>query len=743
MSNKDDAQPTEAHDPSLRQAAVELPLLQTPSGSLPSFVLEGHTPLTEEQEISSSPTQISDPHQLQAWLQAVTAHSSDLMIALKRRPDSRFRMHFVSDGLRRVLGYEPEEFFQLDDSEFVHPDDLIYMRETLQRCASTESSHEVVEYRAKHKDETWRHMEAHISNYTDDPIIASLLINTRDITESFERENHLLGQISWFADLLSHTTDALRVLNRDGTPQLASGKLHWLLGDASAGFDQELLLRRTHPEDQKRVQEGVTYGLQHLGQRIRLGFRAKDPDDNWRYIELELLNRLEESSLQSVIITVRDLTARKLFDATTRLPSRTLFLDRVERLLQRRQRNPSEEFAALVVDVDRFGKVTDGLGAAFGERLLKTVGSRLMVSVRPSDYVGRLDRDKFTILLHGLQSPSDVAHICQRIHESVEQPCFLGGHKVFTTVTIGVAFSSSNFTQAEEMLQGAEIAMHRGKQHGGSGTEMFDPAMSEEVRHRLRMEGSLRHAIDRQEFLLHYQPIVSLQTRQLIGFEALCRWHRPGEGFISPGQFIPIAEETGMINTLGDWVLSKACEAAQMWSRTRKHNPPFVSINMSGKQLAKPGIVQDVRDALRRTRLDPSRLKLEVTETALISNTDEVADILHQLRDLGLLLALDDFGTGYSSLNYLHRFPFHTIKIDKSFTQLLGTDNDTAGIVPLIIQLARSLNMEVIAEGVETEEQAQLLTQLGCSSGQGFLFSRAMPEEQVGPLLSGRELTMM
>jgi EAL domain-containing protein (putative c-di-GMP-specific phosphodiesterase class I) len=364
-----------------------------------------------------------------------------------------------------------------------------------------------------------------------------------------------------------------------------------------------------------------------------------------------------------------------------------------------------------------------------------------MVSIRPSDFVGRLGREKFMVLLHGMRTPADIARICQRIHESVEQPCFIEGHKVFTTVTIGSAFSTSTFHTADQMVQAAETAMHRGKQHGGGGgvTEMFDPTMGQEVRERLKLEGSLRLALERNELMVYFQPIVSLASRKLAGFEALCRWKRE-DGFVSPGEFIPLAEETGLINNLGHWVLTHACESVAEWQRMTKQRP-FVSINLSGKQLANGTIVEDVKSLIKRLKIPPAQIKLEVTETALITNTDLVARTLHDLRDLGVRLALDDFGTGYSSLNYLHRFPFHTIKIDKSFVDMLGKDKESAAIIPTIIQLARSLNMEVIAEGVETEEQARQLQHMGCPYGQGYLFARALPKHQLPELFKRNKIS--
>lgn len=713
------------------------------SGELPHQKASRLLSLFEQASLSKgaslrtpSPNLLTSLIQTQAWFNALASRTGDILAILEPIPHQSFRITYVSEQLYNVLGYTPDTLRQLRDDHFLHPDDLHYVRSALKRCAETPEGREVLEFRAIHQDGHWLHLESYMINCIHDLSIGGLLISTRDVTQSRERENQLLSRVSWFAALLNQVTDAIRVIGADGSIQVASGRLNWLFGDSGHGLNQQALLQRIHPEDQTRVREGMAHALQVPGERIRLGFRARNTaEEEWHYIELELFNRLNDSMLEGVIITCRDLSSRKLFDSATRLPSRTLFLDRVERLLNGRNRIGSQEFAVLVIDVDRFSEVNGGLGNAAGERLLKTIGSRLVVSVPPSDNVGRLGRDKFTVLLHGMRAPADIARICQRIHKSIEQPCFLGGHKVFTTVTIGVAFSTSDFTRADEMLQAAETAMNRGKQTGGSTTEMFDPAMGEEVRGRLRLEGSLRHAIERQEFVLHYQPIVELSTRCLIGFEALCRWEHPDSGFVSPAEFIPVAEDTGMIHTIGEWVLSRACECATEWQS--KHGiAPLVSVNLSGKQLVKPGLVEEVKAILQRTQLDPARLKLEVTETALISNTEDVAQTLRALRGLGLNLALDDFGTGYSSLNYLHRLPFNTIKIDKSFVKLLTEDEENTAIVPTIIQLAKSLHMDVIAEGVETIEQVNQLIALGCPYAQGFFFSRAIPEKRLHTVLS-------
>jgi len=423
-------------------------------------------------------------------------------------------------------------------------------------------------------------------------------------------------------------------------------------------------------------------------------------------------------------------------DSLTGLPNRAMFTELLKAEIESSKRRGEHMFAVLFLDLDRFKNINDSLGHTHGDLLLVAFAERLERTLRPIDTLARFGGDEFAILLSGMSDATDAVRVAQRIQDELSQPFVLDKNSAFATASIGIALSSSGYDRPDDILRDADIAMYRAKENGKARYEVFDHGMHARAVSRLQLESDLRQAIERNEFCVYYQPIVSLETGRLAGFEALVRWNHPRRGLVSPADFIPVAEETGLIVPIGEWVLNEACARVRQWQiDSPSHRSLSLSVNLSARQVAQPDLLNRIKEALENSKLNSHCLKLEITESVVMENAEAAAQMFKQLRSLGVQLSIDDFGTGYSSLSYLHRFPLNYLKIDRSFVSRLTTDNDNA-IVRTISTLARNLGMEVIAEGIETEEQFQQLKMLGCEYGQGYLFSRPVANEGVEHLLS-------
>jgi diguanylate cyclase (GGDEF)-like protein/PAS domain S-box-containing protein len=414
-------------------------------------------------------------------------------------------------------------------------------------------------------------------------------------------------------------------------------------------------------------------------------------------------------------------------DSLTSLPNRSLFLDRLNHSINNTRRKKDFLFAVLFVDIDRFKIINDSLGHSFGNQLLIETSKKLQSCLRPEDTIARIGGDEFGILLDDITSVNDAISVANRIQKEFKSPFNLNNHDIFITSSIGIAISSTTLEQPEELLRDADLAMFKAKTLGRARHELFDSGMHTHAIEILQLETDLRRAIDRQEFTIYYQPIISLPTGKITGFEALIRWFHPEKGLIMNDKFIPVAEETGLIIPIGRWVLREACIQLNKWQEKFKTEKPLtMSVNISGKQFNHPNLIDQVTQILRETGTDASDLKLEITESTIMENAENARKMLRQLREMNIQLQIDDFGTGYSSLSYLHWFPVNTLKIDRSFVSRIGSDDENLEIVKTIVLLARNLKMNVIAEGIETEEQLQHLRDLKCDHGQGFYFSKPM-----------------
>ncbi|MCW8917422.1 MAG: EAL domain-containing protein [Gammaproteobacteria bacterium] len=427
-------------------------------------------------------------------------------------------------------------------------------------------------------------------------------------------------------------------------------------------------------------------------------------------------------------------------DDLTGLPNRMLFFDRLKQRLARLGRNPELPFAILFLDLDRFKVINDSLGHTVGDQLLVEVAKRLRQCIRPEDTLARLGGDEFTVLLEGVTSEREVLHITERIYTTLRAPFVVQGLELFAPCSIGVAFGHPRYHQPEEMLRDADTAMYRAKSESGTHTVFFDEAMHTSAMTRLTMESELLRAFENDELRIYYQPIISAQSGDLEGVEALARWPQAGGGMISPAEFIPVAEETGLIGEIGSWVLHEACRQVGEWQRALpQFHDLYVSVNLSGKQLLQPDLFNFIEGILRELEYNPKNLRLEITESTLMDNHATNTELLKKFRDHGYRFYIDDFGTGYSSLSYLHSFPFDALKIDRSFVNNLNAGGEHIKMVETIISIAHNFNMRVIAEGVETAAQHTQLKALGCEYLQGFLFSRPLPADELVALLAKQE----
>src|SRR2546423_1042589 len=550
-----------------------------------------------------------------------------------------------------------------------------------------------------------------------------------------------------FRSAFDYATIGMSVVSLDG---------RWLQVNPSlcaiVGYDERELLSSnihdiTHRDDLVALDEQI----QRLAEgtisshQTEVRYAHKHGKEVWAHLGMSLVRDGQANPLH-LIFQIQDFTDRKraeeqllhdaFHDALTGLPNRALFMDHVKMAIQRSRRNGERLFAALFLDLDRFKIINDSLGHMVGDQLLVGIAHRLEACLRPGDTVARLGGDEFTILLEDLTAPADAIDVARRVQDAVSQPFNIGGHEVFTTASIGIALSTTGYERAEDLLRDADTAMYRAKLLGKKRHVVFDKAMHDRAMELLQLETDLRRAISRKEFFVHYQPIVSLATGKVSSFEALVRWRHPERGLVMPSEFIPVAEETGLIIPLGQWVLSEACRQMREWQRIyRIGEDVTVSVNLSSRQFSQADLIEPISTALREAGLPARNPKLPITGRQGLENIDTAIGMLTQLRGLGVGLSIDDFGTGYSSLSYLHRFPIDTLKIDRSFVTRMTDNSENAEIVRTIVTLARSLDMDIIAEGVETHEQLRQLSSLGCDYGQGYLFSKPVAGGQAIELL--------
>lgn len=566
-----------------------------------------------------------------------------------------------------------------------------------------------------------------------------------------------------FQLITENAADMIAVIDSNGQRIYNSPAYQKILGYSLEELAAGSSMDQIHPDDRERVRE-ASVKASSTGRGEQLEYRIRHKDGSWRFLESTASAiRSPKGETTGLVIVNRDITQRKraeerfahqsFHDSLTDLPNRSLFLDRMQRSVAVARRHSDFKFAVLFIDIDEFRVFNDSLGYAAGDSLLMQIAKRLRAGLRGGDTVARIGKgeesepfsgestlarlggDEFAVLIEELHDPSDAIRVAERLQQRLAVPFDCNGQEIVLSASIGIAFGNNGGMEAPDLLRDTEIAMYRAKSSGKARCEVFDHAMHAGALKRLQLETDLRKAVELNEFRVYYQPIVSLHSGKIVGFETLSRWQRP-EGLLMPGEFISVADETGIILPINRQLLGDACRQLRSWQALFPSDPPLtVNVNIAPKQFAQPDLACEIGKTLQETGVDPSCVNLEITEAIAMADADRSTTVMTQLKGLGVQLDVDDFGTGYSSLSRLQRFPVDTLKIDRSFVSRMITDVETGAIVRIIVMLAHGLRLKVVAEGIETQEQADVLRDIGCELGQGYLYSKPVPAEDIELLL--------
>ncbi|HEY6337819.1 MAG TPA: EAL domain-containing protein [Candidatus Sulfotelmatobacter sp.] len=563
-----------------------------------------------------------------------------------------------------------------------------------------------------------------------------------------------------FQIVAENAADMIALVDVKGRRLYNSPAYKKILGYSPAELSETSAFEQIHPDDRFKVLEAAREARQS-GVGKKMEYRIRHKNGSWKVLEsLASTVRNEKGEVEKLVIVNRDVTARKqaeeqlehnsFHDALTGLPNRRLFLDRLGLSFIRTQRRPESHYAVLFVDVDGFKTFNETMGTGAGDQVIVEMGRRMAAALREEDTVARpqavgahidavlsrLGGDEFTVLLDGITDPSDAMRIANRVQVAVAIPILIEGRAVCIAASVGIALSTTPHRNAEDLLQDADTAMRRAKALGGSRCELFDEAMQTQAVNRLKLESELRTAVSEGQFRVLYQPVVALKTRQITGFEALLRWAHPQQGLIAPDKFLEAAEETGLMISIGQWVMMEACRQMRKWQVKYAAGPLGIAINLSARQLAHATLINDVRDAIHASGIGAGSLQLEMSESLAMADPKLTSRVLSQLRGLGVRVTLQEFGTGHSSLSELRHFSVEAMKIDRPLVHELLADSGTCDIVELMITLARKMNVRSIAEGVETVKHLDRLQELGCQFGQGHLFSPPVEASAAEQLLS-------
>jgi diguanylate cyclase (GGDEF)-like protein/PAS domain S-box-containing protein len=664
--------------------------------------------------------------------------------------DRHGRMSFANPAASRMLGYAPEELLGRAAHALIHhtkPDGAPHSPDD---CPILQAFADGIIHQGEQllwrKDGTSFPADYVSTPTFEDGRLAGAVVTFRDVTERRRAEEALRDSEELYRTLAEAMRDMVFIIDR-------AGCIRFVNSFAAAQFECE-------PSDIVGRQQAEVFPKESSERHWRNLQRVFDSGEAIYVEDLDPFPRGEiwlgtwlvpirdqQGYIKQVMGVARDITERKraeqqllhdaFHDALAGLPNRALFMDRLGRAVERLKRHRERSLAVLFLDLDGFKVVNDSLGHGVGDQLLVSTARRLQASLRSGDTVARLGGDEFAVLLDDLRDINEASRVSDRLQKELSQPLVLAGQDVFVRASIGIALSATGDETPEDLLRDADTAMYCAKALGKGRYEVFDPDMHVRAVARLQVESDLRRALEREEFRLQYQPIVRLEDGRVNSVEALVRWQHPLRGLVPPVEFIPVAEETGLIVPLGEWVLREACRQMWQWeTRLGSQSARLMNVNLSSKQFTQPDLIDRVKSILEETGLDPGRLGLELTESVIMENADSTTIMLTQLTELQIHLAIDDFGTGYSSLSYLHRFPIDTLKIDRSFIARMGAAGENSEIVRTILALAHSLGMTVVAEGVETPEQASQLKALGCEYAQGFLFSRPIDGESVTRLMA-------
>ncbi len=581
----------------------------------------------------------------------------------------------------------------------------------------------------------------------------------RDITEKKQTEKALRESESRYALASRAANDGLWDWNLVSKQIYFSPRWKYLLGYEEETLDNTLdeWFSRVHPDHLEQVSQTIISYLQNPLSPLEISYPMLHKDGSYRWMLCRAIAvKNDQGQISRLTGSITDITSSRLaeeklryqanYDGLTGLPNRSCFLEKLKKLFHSARKGQEEMFAVLFLDLDGFKKINDSLGHLVGDELLINFSRRLKECLRNEDTFARLGGDEFAIVMENILELRDATNLAERISRQLEKPFRLEGRELFVTTSIGIAPSTNNYLQVEDLLRDADTAMYQAKTSGKARYTVFQTEMYLEAISALELENDLRQAIERQEFEVFYQPIVKLINRKIIGFEALVRWHHPEKGMVSPAKFIPIAEETGMISPIGYWVMEQACHQMHIWQEKYEVAQTMtVSVNLSPIQLKQSepnhpfNCLEKIQNIIEKTGLKSHSLKLEITESTIMESLDLANSLIEQIKAMGIKLSMDDFGTGYSSLNYLHHLPLDTLKIDRSFTKEIDINSDKLQLTRTIVNLAQTLKMDVIAEGVETIEQQALLTQLNCEYGQGYLFSKPVSSTDAEILIATTE----
>ncbi len=654
-----------------------------------------------------------------------------------------------SDETYRIFGFEPGQV-ELTNKTFyklVHPDDIDRIIEVLNEAIRQKTFYNV-EHRAILPDKSERilHERAEVICDEQSGRPLKLLGTVQDITDRRRTDLALRDSEYKLRTLFTSMNEGLTQVDNDETLEFVNDRLCEITGyERDEMIGKKTLDLLFDDEGRRLVLQANEQRKQGLSGQYEARIRKKSGEMLWVLISgAPIIN--EKGELTGTLGMFMDISERKrieeqllhdaFHDGLTGLANRALFMDHLHKTIERCKSRHSNHYAVLFLDFDRFKVINDSLGHAKGDELLKQIARRLESSARSGDLVARIGGDEFVILLSEMLGANDAVNVARRIHDKLKNSFDLNGNEVFISASIGIVHGTRKHGTAEEMLRDADIAMYRAKMQGRARYQVFDQAMRAEATTRLQLETEMRFAIERHEFELHYQPMIDLKTNELIGFEALVRWRHPTRGMIPPDNFIPAAEETGLILPLGRWVLGESCRQMRHWQNTYPQaSRMVVSVNLSCKQFLQSDLAEQVAETLSASGLESPCLKLEITESHLLENSEKAIKIMNRLRALGVGISLDDFGTGYSNLSYLHRLPVNTLKIDRSFVSRMTESEENTEIVRTIVKLAQNLKMQVIAEGIETGEQLEQLNQLNCGYGQGYYFSKPLEAEKAAEFI--------
>jgi diguanylate cyclase (GGDEF)-like protein/PAS domain S-box-containing protein len=556
---------------------------------------------------------------------------------------------------------------------------------------------------------------------------------------------HTRRSVAHFQTLVQNASDVILIVRPDGTITYQSPSALKILGYASGALEGRQFTTLLHPDDVEQalvLYSAVTMGS---GGSLTAHWRIRHVDGSWRHVEVITTNLLGDPTVEGMVLTMRDITERMgleeelkhqaFHDALSGLANRALFRDRLEQALLRASRSKTA-LAVLFIDLDDFKLVNDSLGHAAGDQLLVTVAGRISGALRAGDTAARFGGDEFAVLLEETASPEQASQVANRILSDLSAPIVIEDHEFVVRASIGIVLSPDGADDPADLMQAADVAMYAAKARGKNCFEVYQPALQSNILDRLERTAELSRAMEHHEFVLHYQPIIGLKENELVGHEALVRWQHPTRGLLLPAEFIPLAEETGLIVGLGRWVLREACRQARAW---QVQYPTFgnlrISVNISARQFQHVDLVGDVTTALQDAGLDPHSLVLEITESMLVQNVEAIIARMMELKELGVSFAIDDFGTGYSSLSYLKNFPIDILKLDKSFVDDLGRSEESGTLAETIVKLGRNLHLQTVAEGIEEQRQLDVLRSFGCHFGQGYFLDRPLTPSQVDAMI--------